>query len=137
MTGTAQTLTFLSWVRPQISGLATAQNGGRAQAGTAITLTEYGADGTPWRTGTQTADVPERSAHFRTRHLTLRVAPGGDPARRSIPADYGCQDPQVGGIAHAGLTLHDRLEAQRGAHSSSRARSTLTLVTAGAGHVGL
>jgi hypothetical protein len=53
MTGTAQTLTFLSWVRPQISGLAKQQSGGRAQAGTSIMLTESGADGTPGRTETQ------------------------------------------------------------------------------------
>ena len=53
MTGTAQALTFLSWVRPQISGLATGQSGGRAQAGTAVTLTEYGADGTAGRTATK------------------------------------------------------------------------------------
>ena len=53
MTGTAQALTFLSWVRPQISGLATGQSGGRAQAGTAITLTEYDAAGTPGRIATK------------------------------------------------------------------------------------
>jgi hypothetical protein len=53
MTGTEQTLTFLSWVRPGIASLATAQNGGRAQAGTSITLTESGADGAAGRTGTR------------------------------------------------------------------------------------
>jgi hypothetical protein len=73
MTGTAQTLTFLSWVRPQISGLATAQNGGRAQAGTAITLTESGADGTPGRTGTQPVSF-------------LLAGPGVPAAGRSAPA---------------------------------------------------
>jgi hypothetical protein len=53
MTGTAQTLTFLAWARPPIGGLVTGQAGGRAQAGTSITLTESGADGSPGRTQTQ------------------------------------------------------------------------------------
>ena len=53
MTGTEQTLTFLSWVRPGIGSLVTAQNGGRAQAGTSITLTQFGADGAAGRTGTR------------------------------------------------------------------------------------
>src|SRR5215212_7497221 len=40
-----QTLTFLSWVRERVSGLATGQAGGRTQAAATITLTGQGADG--------------------------------------------------------------------------------------------
>jgi hypothetical protein len=50
MTGPVQILRFLSWVRPAIGSLVTAQSGGRAQAGTSITLTESGADGGTRRT---------------------------------------------------------------------------------------
>ena len=46
-------LTFLSWVRPEIGSLVTAQAGGRAQATASITLTEAGADGGPGRSETQ------------------------------------------------------------------------------------
>ena len=46
MADPAQTLTFLSWVRERVSGLGTAQAGGRAQAATTVTLTATTADGT-------------------------------------------------------------------------------------------
>src|SRR5712691_1784399 len=50
-----QTLTFFSWVRPEIESLVTAQTGGRAQASVSITLTESGADG---GSRTETQPVP-------------------------------------------------------------------------------
>lgn len=48
-----QTLTFFSWVRPEIESLVTGQSGGRAQATTSITLTEAGPGGAAGRTATQ------------------------------------------------------------------------------------
>src|SRR5690348_281074 len=48
-----QTLTFLSWVRPELGGLVTAQSGGRAHASASITLAEAGPDGAPSRTETR------------------------------------------------------------------------------------
>ena len=51
---TPQQLTFLSWVRPEISGLVTAQGGGRAQAAATITLTESDTGGQAGRTASET-----------------------------------------------------------------------------------
>ena len=51
---TPQQLTFLSWVRPEISSLITAGSGGRAQAAAPITLTESDADGQAGRTASET-----------------------------------------------------------------------------------
>jgi hypothetical protein len=45
MADPVQTLTFVSWVRDEISGLATARAGGRAQASAAVTLMARGSDG--------------------------------------------------------------------------------------------
>jgi hypothetical protein len=56
MADTPQTLRFLSWVRPEVGSLVTAQSGGRGQAASVITLTESAADGTPGRT--ETRSVP-------------------------------------------------------------------------------
>jgi hypothetical protein len=41
-----QHLTFLAWIRERISGLATGQSSGRAEAAATVTLTARGADGT-------------------------------------------------------------------------------------------
>jgi hypothetical protein len=47
-------LTFLSWVRPEVAGLITAQSGGRAQAAASVTLTEMDSSGAAGRTATET-----------------------------------------------------------------------------------
>jgi hypothetical protein len=56
MADPVQNLTFLSWTRERISGLATAQSGGRAQAAAPITLTARGPDGGV--TGSETRALP-------------------------------------------------------------------------------
>jgi hypothetical protein len=49
-----ETLTFLSWVRERIAGLATAQSGGRVAGSAAVTLTGKTADGATTDTQTRT-----------------------------------------------------------------------------------
>jgi hypothetical protein len=54
MADVQQQLTFLAWVRPEVSGLITGQQQGRATASAAITLTESGASGAALRAESRT-----------------------------------------------------------------------------------